>query len=66
MKCFLDINDEILEKDNIEKLHKINIKTGNYGKITLPTLDLFRIFIAFSLIGDLIFGFFGIYRIGRI
>ena len=48
MKCFLDINDEILEKDNIEKLHKINIKTGNYGKITLPTLDLFRIFNDFK------------------
>jgi hypothetical protein len=48
MKCFLDINNEILEKDNLEKLNKINIKTGNYGKITLPTLDLFRIFNDFK------------------
>lgn len=44
----LVIYDEQLEIENKENLNKINKLTSEYGAITLPKLDLFRIFNDFT------------------
>jgi hypothetical protein len=44
MFVFLKIYDEMLEKENEKNINKININSNDFGKITLPTLNLFIIF----------------------
>ncbi len=45
---FLDIYDEQLEQENKENLLQINKTSGDYGTVSLPKLDLFRIFNDFT------------------
>jgi hypothetical protein len=40
----LEIYDEQLEEENKENQNKLNKSTGQFGTITMPKLDLFRIF----------------------
>lgn len=45
---YLDIYDEQLEQENKENVLKINKASGEYGTVSLPKLDLFRIFNDFT------------------
>jgi hypothetical protein len=45
---YLDIYDEQLTQENKENMSKINKTSGEYGSVSLPKLDLFRIFNDFT------------------
>ena len=45
---YLDIYDQQLEIENKENITKVNKSSGEYGSISLPKLDLFRIFNDFT------------------
>jgi hypothetical protein len=45
---YLDIYDEQLEEENKENMKQVNKASGQYGSVSLPKLDLFRIFNDFT------------------
>lgn len=45
---YLDIYDEQLEEENKQSVSQINKMSGQYGSVSLPKLDLFRIFNDFT------------------
>ncbi len=45
---YLDIYDEQLEEENKQNVLQINKMSGQYGSVSLPKLDLFRIFNDFT------------------
>ncbi len=45
---YLDIYDEQLEEENKLSVSQINKSSGQYGSVSLPKLDLFRIFNDFT------------------
>ncbi len=45
---YLDIYDEQLEIENKENVNKLNKTSGEFGSVSLPKLDLFRIFNDFT------------------